>query len=278
MISFKVYDDGGRYGDYRDNADGYLVLTAPEGKTFMVAGQLNTEENYDYFFIYDGNANGNPLVDGISGEDVDVSNVLSTGNVITFYFTSDESNTYEGLDLTVSVIDASTPHTVTLNSVGGGTASSDVSEALFGETVTLTLTPTGNNFIAGLSVTAEGLGPVETSELEWYVSGAHSVSFAMPAENVSVNVVFAENVTAESGAFINLPVDDTKSVTIPAGVASFKVYDDGGKNGNYSNGAYGSLVLTAPVGFKLQVTGTVNSEGGCDELTIYEGDDELGKG
>ena len=274
VISFKVYDDGGRYGDYSDNADGYLVLTAPEGKTFMVAGQLNTEENCDYFFIYDGSTKVHPLVDGKSGE-VGIDGVLSTGNVITFYFTSDESSSESGFDLTVSVIDASTPHTVTLNSVGGGTVSSDVSEAAMGETVTLTLTPTGNNFIAGLSVTAEGLGPVETSELEWYVSGAHSVSFAMPAENVSVNVVFAENVTAESGAFINLPVDDTKSVTIPAGVTSFKVYDDGGRNKNYSNYAYSTLVLTAPAGFKLQVTGTVNSEGCCDELTIYEGDDEL---
>ena len=274
VTSFKVYDDGGQYWNYSDYADGSLVLTAPEGKNFMVAGQLNTEENYDYFFIYDGSTKVHPLVDGKSGE-VGIDGVLSTGNVMTLYFSSDESSSESGFDLTVSVIDASASHTVALNSVGGGTVSSDVSEAAMGETVTLTLTPSGKNMIAGLSVTAEGLGPVETSELEWYTSGAHTVSFTMPAMNVSVNAIFAENVTAESGAFINLPANDTKSVTIPVGVTSFKVYDDGGKNGNYGNSAYGSLVLTAPVGVKLQVTGTVDSEGGCDELTIYEGDDEL---
>ena len=274
VTSFKVYDDGGLYWNYSDYADGSLVLTAPEGKNFMVAGQLNTEENYDYFFIYDGSTKVNPLVDGISGE-VDIDGVLSTGNVMTLYFSSDESSSESGFDLTVFVIDASASHTVALNSVGGGTVSSDVSEAAMGETVTLTLTPSGNNLIAGLSVTDEGGGTVVTSELEWYTPGAHTVSFTMPAVNVSVNAIFAENVTAESGAFINLPASGTKSVTIPAGVASFKVYDDGGKNGNYSSGAYGSLVLTAPVGFKLQVTGIVISESGYDELTIYEGDDEL---
>ena len=274
VTSFKVYDDGGQYGVYGNAADGTLVLTAPAGKTFMVTGQLNTESGCDYLFIYDGDADGNILVNEMSGND-DIGNVFSTGNVMTLYFSSDGGDTRDGLDLTVLVVDASTPHTITLNSAVGGTISSDMSEATMGKTVTLTLTPSGNNLVAELSVMVEGGGTVETSELEWYVSGAHTVSFTMPAANVSVNAVFAENVTAESGAFINLPASGTKSVTIPASVTSFKVYDDGGISENYSNGAYGSLVLTAPVGFKLQVTGIVISESGYDELTIYEGDDEL---
>lgn len=280
VTSFKVYDDGGEDDVYSDDARSWLVLEAPSGYMLSVSGTMDTESNYDFFEIWNG-AQGDvencvqncvPLFERTSGF-VDITAI--TGKTMTLHFTSDGSEAESGLSLTVTVAEAPPPSAITLNSAQGGAVSSDKSEASLGDIVTLTLTPSGNNLVAGLSVTVEGGGTVETSELEWYTSGAHSVSFTMPAANVSVSAVFAENVTAASGAFINLPTNDTKSVTIPASVTSFKIYDDGGKNGNYSNGAYGSLVLTAPVGFKLQVTGTVNSEGGCDELTIYEGDDEL---
>lgn len=35
------------------------------------------------------------------------------------------------------------------------------------------------------------------------------------------------------------------------GITSFKVYDDGGKSGNYSDNCYSQLTITAPTGYLL---------------------------
>ena len=79
------------------------------------------------------------------------------------------------------------------------------------------------------------------------------------------------------GYYINMPTTGTDNLTITAdniadGVASFKVYDDGGNEGNYSNNAEGYLEVTVPDGYVLQVTGSINTESGWDKLTIYNGD------
>ena len=40
ITSFKIYDDGGEGDCYSDNCDGYLALTAPEGKLLQLTGNL----------------------------------------------------------------------------------------------------------------------------------------------------------------------------------------------------------------------------------------------
>lgn len=267
VSSFKVYDDGGENGDYGDNANGNLVLHVPSGFLLQVTGMINTESGCDYLSIYDVKDDGETLLERIDGEYLDVGTIVSTGNIIKINFESDESSTRTGLDLTISLVDVSTPHTVTLNA-DGGTVSSDKLTAKFGETVTLTLTPSGNNHIVGTTVTAEDGKPVKVTGGNWY-SGSNTATFVMPTKNVTVNAIFAESVTAEGGASINMPISGTESITIPAGVSSFKVYDDGGQNGDYSNDADGYLVLTAPNGYTLQLTGSLSTEY-SDRLTVYE--------
>ena len=56
---------------------------------------------------------------------------------------------------------------------------------------------------------------------------------------------------------------------------SFKVYDSGGLNGNYSNNADGYLVITCAEGYKLNIRGKVDTENysrPCDPFEIYEND------
>ena len=267
VSSFKVYDDGGEEGDYGDNANGNLVLHAPSGYLLQITGTINTEGGYDYLSIYDVKDDGETLLERMDGEDLDVGSIVSMGSTIRINFESDGGSTRSGLDLTVSLVDASTPHTVTLNA-DGGTISSDKPTAVVGETVTLTLTPSGNNHIVGTTVTAEDGKPVKVTGGNWY-SGSNTATFVMPTKNVTVNAIFAESVTAEGGASINMPISGTESITIPAGVSSFKVYDDGGQNGDYSNDADGYLVLTAPNGYTLQLTGSLSTEY-SDRLTVYE--------
>lgn len=269
--SFKVYDDGGEYGQYSNDANGYLVVIAPEGLSFAVFGTVNTESEYDSLNIYKNEVEEeNLILNGAQGENVDVS-LSSAERKIILYFHSDYSETRSGFELNVSVGDASTSHMVSLNNVegGGGTVASDKSEAAFGEEVTLTLTPSGEKLIKGVSVVDGSGNVVKTSEIKWF-SDDNTVKFIMPGSDVTVTPVFAEHLTAADGIFINMPVSGTKEITIPAGVTSFKVYDDGGEDGNYGYDADGFLVLNAPPGYLFQISGTVNTEYD-DYLDIYEG-------
>ena len=71
--------------------------------------------------------------------------------------------------------------------------------------------------------------------------------------------------------YINMPEDGTDYYTIPAGVKSFKVYDNGGKTGYASNYSKGNVVLTAPKGCKLEVYGSMTTYGNFDQLEVHDG-------
>ena len=68
-------------------------------------------------------------------------------------------------------------------------------------------------------------------------------------------------------------VKNSKTFSIPDGVRAFKVYDPAGKNAEYSTQEKGTstLTLTAPTGYRLQVTGTVKAVG---TFKVYDGTSE----
>ena len=89
---------------------------------------------------------------------------------------------------------------------------------------------------------------------------------------------------ATDGWYINMPangsaktVDNAAVLTLTtadlaAGKGTFKVYDDGGQNSNYSDNYEGYLIITAPEGYRVQVAGTVTSEStSWDWLIVYNG-------
>ena len=120
--SFHVYDDGGSEDNYGYLANGYLVLTAPEGKVFQLRGDLNANSTA-LLSIFDGDSTATKLFDKpnyIYGAQT-VGPVYSTGNVLSFYFTSEYyRETRAGFDFVVSVEDASTLHTVSIAPVENG--------------------------------------------------------------------------------------------------------------------------------------------------------------
>lgn len=270
VTSFKVYDDGGKNGNHSDYTDGYLELSAPMGYSLAVSGTVNSSDGCGYVTVYDGVSANYIILDEKTGLNEDVGPVVSTENVMTIKFFSDYCSVESGLDLVVTLVDKTAPHTITLNTAEAGTIASDKESAALGEEVTLTLTPNSGKFIGGVSVIDENGNAVETSEIEWYAND-NTVKFIMPYSNVVVTPIFVDLITAEGGAYVNMPVDGTMEITIPAGVASFNVYDDGGRNGDYSNEVDGSIVLTAPEGFSFLITGTVKVESCCDVMSIYEG-------
>lgn len=248
--TFKVYDDGqdaNNPGYYSNTANAYLEMTAPEGFLLQVTGSIHTQYN-DVLTIYDGPADSKVLVDAIYGE-MDVGPVLS-GRVMTIYFYSNYSLTDAGLDLTVTLVPAP-EHDIEVGTAPGGNVVSTPASATYGTEVALVATPDQGFLLDNVIVMDGEQNYLETSG-GWYTN--NTVTFSMPNTFVTATPSFTEALTAEDGLFINMPVSGTTVATIPDGVASFKIYDNGGENGYYTTGT-GELELTVPEGYVLQVTG-----------------------
>ena len=279
VTTFKVYDDGGKSDNYSKKCAGTLTLTAPEGYVLQLSGNITTENNYDYLTVYDGSTtSGTKLLDAVSstgsGTQTDITTVTSTGQSMTIYFHSNGNTNYAGLDLTVTLISASTEHDITVNAPTGGSVAASVSgtsvsAARVNDVVTLTATPNSGYVLSGLSVTDANNNALAVNWDIW----ANTATFNMPAWAVTVTPTFTK--TAD-GLSVNMPTTGTKTVTIPSGVQSFKVYDDGGASGNYSANCAGTLTLTAPEGYVLQLSGSITTET-PDHLTVYDGSDNQAK-
>ena len=275
--SFKAYDDGGKDGDYSSYCDGTLTLTAPEGYRIQLSGSITTETAqavYDYLSVYDGIDNtATELIhqkcSPTSGTPTDITTVYSSGRSLTLYFHSYYGSKYAGLDLTVTVYNPTGLYSVNINNATGGTMTATPSGALMNETVTLTATPDNGFFLSGISAVDGNSNAVGVT---WDGSFNNTATFTMPSipTTVTVTPTFTNTLTADGGLFANMPKKGYKTTDIPKGVQSFKIYDDGGKDGNYSAGCGGYLTLTAPEGYRLQLSGTIASENHHDNLNVWD--------
>ena len=279
VASFKVYDDGGKDGNYSYDADGYLVLVAPEGFKFEVTGTVYSYCNAGLLSIYDGeNSQANALLldkYGYNGADDIGGTIASSGNklMLKFYskyathnYSEEVANSVNpGLDLTVTLIN---DRPVQIISVAGGSLIADNNFAQENDLVTLTASPNDGYVLNGISVVDADNNPVTVEGGEWY--SGNMATFTMPSTNVTVTPVWTNKLTAEGGLFINTLVTGTMTATVPAGVTSFKVYDDGGKNGYYTKGTGSYLELTAPEGKTFRITGSI-SMARTDVIDIFEG-------
>lgn len=280
VTSFKVYDDGGSEKNYSDWCDGTLVLTAPEGKVLQLSGNIRADGSKDYLTVYNGIYDGTIsagtiLLNEECSTEKTIAPISSTSESMTLYFYSDNKNNYAGLDLTVTLVSTGTEYGVTINNptTGGNIAASingsSVTNALANETITLTATPESSYLLSDVSVADES-GNAIAVDVNFCNNTA---SFTMPASSVTIIPMFTNTLTADGGLYINMPATSYESVTIPSGVQSFKVYDDGGVTGNYSGGCNGTLVVTAPIGYVLQLSGNITTDNGFDLLTVYDGND-----
>ena len=282
---FKVYDNGGGPQNHYDNdCDGSLVLTAPEGCVLRLSGTIVTEKGYDYLTVYDGNAKDdkkvllNKVSSDASGAETTIDAVTSTGQSMTLYFHSDNAVKYFGLNLTVTVVNLSEKFTITVNNPeAGGTIEASVggtvaAQAAMTEVVTLTATPASGYLLSSVSVLDADSNPIAVD----CNFSTNIATFTMPRSAVTITPTFTDTWTAEGGFFINMPKAGDKLITIPTGMQSFKVYDDGGATGNYSYNCDGTLTLTAPEGYVLQLSGSIRTENTRDNLTVYDGSDNSG--
>ncbi|WP_143040111.1 beta strand repeat-containing protein [Xylanibacter ruminicola] len=138
---------------------------------------------------------------------------------------------------------------------------------------TLTL---GTDYTATLGTTSQESTTIHITEGGKYTltingKGSYTGSKSIAFEVISIG--FKKD--ANGVDYINMPKTGIENATIPEGVSSFKVYDDGGAKAKYSNSYDGGLVLTAPDHYVLQLTGTVTAEvqvnNPLDYLMVYDG-------
>ena len=76
--------------------------------------------------------------------------------------------------------------------------------------------------------------------------------------------------------YVNMPQEGWNALTITSsdlseGKGTFKVYDDGGKSGDFSQHCNGTLSLTVPSGYMVFLEGeALTTVRGCS-LTVYDG-------
>lgn len=281
VLSFKVYDDGGpggayedgSAGNYSDNCRGYLTLTAPEGYVLQLSGNMWAHSN-DNLTVYDGDDDKAGVKLKVYGVDTyndwtAITTIVSTGSSMTLYFDTNSTKNHGGLDLTVTIIDSKGEFAingignVTNGSIAASVSGTDVSKAKANDVVTLTATPSAGYTLTELSVKDANNNAVSVDWNVW----SNTATFTMPASAVTVTTTFSNDL------YINMPTTGEKTFAIPEGVQSFKVYDDGGKDGRYSDGCYGTLTLTAPEGYQLQLSGSMDTDADMTDLIVFDGTD-----
>ena len=273
-MSFKVYDNGGKDKNYADNSLDTLVIKAPSRYILNLSGKMNLFRLSDSIYVYDGaDTESDILFKGGTKESsvwATIEKVVSTGPNMTILFKSDHNSNRAGLDLTVTLIPT---YTVAVETVVGGSVSSDKASASKDETVTLTAIPDDGFLIDGVVVKdADNNVVALDNDIYWYCN-TNKVSFKMPSTSVTVTPKFSPI----NALFVNMPKNGGFDVVIPQNVTSFKIYDDGGENGNYSNGGIGQVSViydknSGNAGLKL--SGSVSVKNGTT-LNIYAMNDDI---
>ncbi|MBR6449895.1 MAG: hypothetical protein IKS96_08135 [Fibrobacter sp.] len=250
VTSFNVYDDGGKDGKYSNNSNGSLEFSAPDGYILQLEGSIATNDANDYLTVKGDD--GRILLD--KGRSLNEKLYAPSMNLT---FLSDASGNGSGLNLTVTVIPE---RTVTLNAATGGTLRIPSNVIIPGTTVTLTATMDNEFFLESVDIIDDDENKINYNlDYPWYSStSSATITFKMPNSNVSVTPLFTKNLT-DYAMSVNVPASGIKTVTIPTGVQSFKIYDDGGKDGYYSDNSDGTLVLNAPSGYVIELTGSIKT-------------------
>ena len=259
--SFNVYDNGGKNGAYENMSNDTLVLKAPAGARMKLTGSISTEKSYDSLYVYDGANTKSQKLYGNSGVSNNIGTISSTGEYLTLVFTSNSFSSHDGLNLTVTL--EQSLYAIDVNPISGGTLSVDGNKKA--DTLGAEIGLTGSTYLGYVSVVDKNNNSVSVNAYDF-----KHVKFKMPASDVSVTPEWATDLTAEGGLHIDMQHRSTVNLDIPQNVKSFKVYDNGGRDNDYRARSNDTLILNAPSGSYLTVTGSIMVGAKEDSLFIYE--------
>ena len=294
--TFKVYDDGGRTGNCDHvEKDGWLLIEAPEGFVLQFAGWVNINSYRDYLTVYDGDlitADSWELDNIIYYRAREFGSLVTTGHSMLIHFTGPDLYTCPGFELSVTLTEEYKLYRINVVEGEHGSVVTTYS-AQAGATATISVEPDPGYALKSISVrdaNGDNMLPmypygcvrVENSIIYsddgfafwdvdplWY-SGVIEAAFTMPASDVTVEY---EMTPISEGLSINLPISGWGQIVIPEEVQTFKIYDDGGPDGEYSMYNDTMATLVAPEGYRIRVTGTAEPYPGRDDcyLTLNDG-------
>jgi len=275
LTTIKIHDDGGpggsntednQPGNYSDNCNGNLILTAPAGHLIYLYGYKVGRVNEDPINVYDGDTESEDnrlctLYGGSSTYSIycthAVNNkkegdpIITSGQSIRINFTSNNSHNRSGLDLTAKV-----GHTITAaTGLTGGSISADKSFASDGETISLTVTP----------ATGYSIGTVSYNDGSDHVVNAvnDAYSFVIPANtnayDISVTATFRKLLTNTDITIANIPSQEytgsalTPVVSISDGTTPLV------KNTDFSISTTASCINAGD--YEVTITGIGNYDG-----------------
>ncbi len=237
------YDDGGPNANYGNNKD--LTMTfmpsSPGAKIQVVFQSFETENNYDFLYVYDGTSTSAPQIGNQHSGNDSPGTVTATNaaGAITFRFTSDSSVTREGwaaqvhcLGLPLEVVAYAANDTILINqtntlnaSATGGTenytyswspatnlddpsSQSPVFTATEAGEFTYTVTVSDGNETASTSLTFTVIDNTGVEEIE---GGKVSV-YPNPASS-TLNINVANGFTSLNVKFVNIHGQIVKEVS-----------------------------------------------------------------
>lgn len=152
-----------------------------------------------------------------------------------------------------------------------GTIQVDYTQAVAGETVTLTATPDPGYMLEKIEVTDKDNHLIEVVDSAWYNYGNNNkATFIMPESWVTVMATFTNAKTAADGLYIKMPTRGEVMCTIPDGVYSFKIMSDSYPGKHHSSDCSAYLILTTSANhiFQLNCNYKQSAKSG---FTVYDG-------
>ena len=140
---------------------------------------------------------------------------------------------------------------------------------------TIAITPTVTSFL-GTALTLGTDYDVTYSPATIQDQGDYTLTISPSAGStytgeLTIGFTVTDNLQSTgSGYYVNLPKTGAKEASLVAHHVA-KVYDDGGSAGRYSDNANGTLLLTAPAGYVIRLSGTIDVADENDVLTVYNG-------
>ncbi len=282
LTSFKVYEAGGKNHVLGKEWDGVLVINIPDNSNYLIqlsgkalaADRTSKNDLIDCELIYEGyltvydndEASGTILLenseliyDYLPSPVAVIPTITSTGKNLAIRY--QERYGYSDLDLSVTLVPADRKYNVNLpDRFTGGQVTANLRQAKANDNITLTVTPDEGYMLNELRVVNADGEAVNVTDCNWYTDWSETISktvtFKMPTQNVTVAAVFTNKLNSdEGGLYVNMPHSGTKNMVIPDNITSFKLYDDGGKDGDFQPLSDGTLAITAPSGKVMQFSG-----------------------
>jgi len=258
-----LYDDGGPGSNYSDGDDGYTVINCAAPGQISLCGVGNTENSYDYIYIYSGVGTGGTLLATYTGLGQKISYTGAVGQTLTVRFTSDSwswlwgSTTESGFCINVTYItQCCVPPTITGTTPASrcGTGTVVLGATASAGTINWYAAATGGVSLGtGTSFTTPSIAATTT-----YYADATSGCTTASRTPVTATVVPAASVTSQPVATsVNSGLTAYFSVVATGASAYQWQYSNGGAYANVVNGTPANAVYSGATTANLTINGAI---------------------